>query len=108
MRLKIIFLLRQIFLNLSQIHQFRWIFVSGSQRLIDILLKFQRLSFMLSDQVFFYFLGFLLVLGHFLIPETVEFGNFLDMGHFDLLFLLLMFGEHLLSFVFFEISSHFG
>ena len=82
--------------------------MSGSQRLINFLLKFERLCFVLSDQVFFYFLGFLLVLSHLLIPEAVEFGHLLNVSHFDLLFLFFVFGKHLLSFMFLEVSPHFG
>lgn len=82
--------------------------MSGSQRLVNFLLKFERLCFVLSDQVFFYFLGFLLVLSHLLVPEAVEFGNLLNVSHFDLLFLFFVFDKHLLSFMFFEVSSHFG
>ena len=82
--------------------------MSGSQRLVNFLLKFKRLCFVLSDQVFFYFLGFLLVLSHLLVPEAVEFGNLLNVSHFDLLFLFFVFDKHLLSFMFFEVSSHFG
>ena len=63
---------------------------------------------MFSDEVFFDFFGFLLVLRHFLIPEVVELSNFLNMGHLNLLFLFFMFDKHLVTFVLFKVNSHFG
>lgn len=75
---------------------------------VNVFLKLSRLSFMAPDQLFFYFLGLLLVLGHFLVPVVIELSDFLNMGHLDLLFFFLVLRQHILSFAFLQLCPHFS
>lgn len=63
---------------------------------------------MLLHEVFLDLLGFLLVFVHLLVPVIVELCDFLDMGHFDLFLLFLMFLKHLFAFRLIDLLSHFG
>ena len=108
MSLKIILLFCKVFLNFSKIHQFRGIFWSWRQWLINLLFKFHSLTLMFLDQFLLNFLGLLLILGHFLIPIIIELCNFFNMGHLYLLFLIFMFRQHFSSFISFNLGSHFG
>lgn len=52
--------------------------------------------------------GLGLVLHHFFVPVLVKLADFLDVGHFDFGFLVLLLGDDLLSLLLIELDSHLG